>query len=422
MQISNLRQMRLEFNGFFPFMHRVHGEVRGNSITFPPSVDFGQSYSTITAGVTVTNDTALKQSAYWRAINLLSSQIASFPIGKFKKLKNGDTERIFDDTVKLINRKVNRVMRPFIWRESMQANVLVNGNAYSVIEKNRGGKPLSLILLDSTNMTPQTNGVDIVYRYIDNVYNPDQILHIPGLSFDGIKGRAVLNVAAESMGVGLAMQKYSANFFKNGAKQSGVLMHPHALSDEAKGGIRKSFEKKMKDKEGGTMILDEGMKYVPIGIPPDQQQLLQSKQFSVQEIARWFGIPPYMLFEESRSTFNNISEQGISFVRYTLTQWVERWEAELDAKLLTEEEKDNQFFWKFNMNSLMRGNLKERMEAYRTGLDLGIYNIDEVRGFEDLNELPNGQGKKHIIQVNRTPIEKLGENGNNGDSTQAGIS
>ncbi len=406
--------MKLEFNSFFPFMHRIHSEERGMSISFPPSVDFGQSYNTNTAGVTVTNDTALKQSAYWRAINLLSSQIAAFPIGKFKRLKNSDTEEIFDDSVRLLTQKTNRVMRSFIWRESMQANVLVDGNGYSFIEKNRGGKPLALKLLDSINMTPQTNGSDIVYRYFQDVYDPSQVLHIPGLSFDGIKGRAVLNVAAENMGLGLAMQKYSANFFKNGAKQSGVLMHPHALSDTAKGGLRKSFDKKMKDEEGGTMILDEGMKYIPISIPPDQQQLLQSKQFSIQDLARWFGVPPYMLFEESRSTFNNISEQGISFVRYTLTQWVERWEAEINEKLLMEGEKDDHFF-KFNMNSLMRGSLKERMVAYKAGLDIGLYNIDEVRRLEDLNNLPDGKGKKHTVQLNRTTIDKIGENGNNGE-------
>ena len=413
--------MQLSLDGTFPFIHIVENtQERGMTINWPTAeLDLyfqGNGYNTETAGVTVTNDSALKNSAYWRAINLLSSQTASFPVGKFKKLPNGDTQEVFDDSVRLITQTTNRVMRSFIWRESMQANVLVNGNGYSFIERSNAGKILSLRLLDPVNMQPQTDGSDIVYKYIDKVFLPHQVFHIPGLSFDGIKGRAVLDVAAESMGVGLAMQKYSALMFKNGAKQTGVLMHPNTLSDNAKGGLRKSFEKKLKGEEGGTMILDEGMKWIPTGIPPDQAQLLQSKQFSVQEIARWFGVPPYMLFEESRSTFNNISEQGLSFVRYTLTQWVERWEAELNAKILTEEEKADHF-WKFNMNSLMRGSLKERMEAYRTGLDLGIYNIDEVRALEDLNQLPGGMGGKHLVQINRTPIDKIGENGKQGDQT-----
>ena len=413
--------MRLDFNGVFPFIHRLESaEERGTPTINWPTADLdvyfqGNGYNTSTAGVSVTSDTALKSSAYWRAVNLIGSQTAAFPLGKFKRLPNGDTQKIYDDSVKLVTRKTNRIMRSFIWREATQANALVNGNGYSFIEKTNGGVPVALKLLDPVNVTPQTDGDIIVYKYLDRVFDSSQIFHIPGLSFDGIKGRAVLDVAAESMGVGLAMQKYSALMFKNGAKQTGVLMHPQTLSTKARDGLRTSFDKKLKGDEGGTMILDEGMKWIPTGIPPDQAQLLQSKQFSVQEIARWFGVPPHLLFEESRSTFNNISEQGMEFVRYTLTQWVERWEAELNEKLLTEDEKDNHF-WKFNMNSLMRGSLKERMEAYRTGLDLGIYNIDEVRALEDLNQLPGGDGKKHLVQMNRTTIEKLGDNGNSGDT------
>ena len=410
--------MKLDFNGTFPFIHRINGsEERGTPTINWPTAELdlyfqGNGYNTQTAGITVTSDTALKHSAYWRATNLISSQTAAFPLGKFKRLRSGDVKEIFDDSVRLVTRKTNRVMRSFIWREAMQANALVNGNGYSFIEKTNDGKPVALKLLDPVNMQPQTDGETVVYKYVDRVFDSSQVFHIPGLSFDGIKGRAVLDIAAESMGVGLAMQKYSALMFKNGAKQTGVLMHPQQLSTTAREGLRKSFDKKLKGEEGGTMILDEGMKWIPTGIPPDQAQLLQSKQFSVQEIARWFGVPPHLLFEESRSTFNNISEQGIEFVRYTLTQWVTRWEAELNEKLLLEDEKES-YFWKFNMNSLMRGSLKDRMEAYRTGLDLGIYNIDEVRALEDLNQLPGGEGKKHLVQINRTSIEKIGENGNN---------
>jgi HK97 family phage portal protein len=151
------------------------------------------------------------------------------------------------------------------------------------------------------------------------------------------------------------------------------------------------------------MILDEGMKWTPTGIPPDQAQLLQSKQFSIQEMARWFGVPVHLLFEESRSTFNNIAEQGISFVTYTLTQWVERWEAELEAKLLTEEERDDHFF-KFNMNSLMRGNPSDRAGFISQMIQNGVLSINEGRRLEDLNSIEGGD--KHYIQVNMMPIEE----------------
>lgn len=409
--------MQVEFNGFFPFIHRIFGEQRASAILSEERYgwDIGGFYQTNTAGIKVNENTALKQSAYWRAINLLGSQMASFPLGLFRRLDNGDTEEIFKDPgLRLLTRQPNNIMTPFIWRESTQANVLVNGNGYSFIDRERGGTPIALKPLDPTQVEPKTNGDILVYDYAGQAIDPYFMLHIPGLSFDGVKGKAVLQVAAENMGVGLAMQKYSSKFFENGAKQSGVLMHPGKLSTPAKDGVRTSFNKKMKDKEGGTMVLEEGMKYVPLSIPPHDQQLLESKQFSIQDMARWFGVPPYLLFEESRSTFTNIENQGAEFVRYTLTQWVERWEGELDAKLLTEAQRDDHFY-KFNMNSLLRGSPKDRATAYKIFLDYGIFNIDEVRALEDKNKLPNGQGEKHIVQLNRTTIDKIGEDENNGE-------
>jgi len=396
-------------NGKFPFIHRLEEGVehRGQVLLPWSTLDdwFAlDGYQTNTAGITITDETALKHSAYWRAVNLLSSQIASFPIGLFRRLPNGDTEEITDHpAVKLLTRKPNDLYTPFIWRESCQANVLTRGNSYSGIDKNSSGKPMSITMLNTDDMKIRVNGGKKIYDYNNTLYDPSQILHIPGLSFDGIKGKSVLHVAAESMGVGLAMQKYSASFYKSGAKQSGFLQHPQSLSPEAIAGMRASFNKNMKDVEGGTMILDEGMKYQPNSTPPIDQQLLQLKQFSVQEIARWFGIPVHLLMEESRSTFNNIAEQGLSFIIYTLTQWVERWESELEAKLLMESERDDHFF-KFNMNSLLRGNPKDRGDFISQMIQNGVLSINEGRKLEDLNSIEGGD--KHYIQVNMQAINE----------------
>jgi len=386
------------------------------SVNFPADwlknyYEFGGGFDTNAAGVSVNESTALKHSAYWRAVNLLSSQIASFPIGLFKRLPNGNTEEITDHAaVRLLTRKPNGITTPFIWKETTQANVLTKGNAYSYIDRDRQGNPVSLSILEPGNMAPKTDGKKLVYEYLQDVYDPYYILHIPGLSFDGIKGQSVLQVAAESMGVGLAMQKYSAGFYKNGAKQSGFLLHPLSLGAKAITGLKKSFDKIAKGPEGGTGVLDEGMKYQPNSTPPIDQQLLQLKQFSVQEIARWFGVPVHLLMEESRSTFNNIAEQGISFVRYTLTQWVERWEAELESKLLTEVEKDDHFF-KFNMNSLMRGNPTDRGEFIAQMIQNGVFSINDARKLEDLNSIDGGD--KHYVQVNMQPIDAPPKEQNN---------
>jgi len=412
--------MLFELSSKFPFVSRISGEQRSAKMQGIKRLwDEWLGGGATSAGVTVTSETALKHSAYWRAVNLLSSQIASFPIGLFKRLPNGNTEEVFKHpAVRLLTRQPNNIMTPFIWKESTQANALTQGNGYSYIRRDNGGNPLSLIMLDSKNMDPRAEDNELIYDYGGEIIAPYFVLHIPGISFDGVKGKAVLSAATESLGVGLAMQKYSADMFKNGAKQTGVLTHPMQLSPEARVGLRTSFDKNIKGPDGGTMVLDEGMKWQSTGIPPDQAQLLQSKQFSVQEMARWFGIPPFLLFEESRSTFSNISDQGLAFIIYTLTQWVERWEAELEAKLLTEVERDDHFF-KFNMGSLMRGNPKDRAEYYAKMAEYGFMTINEVRRKEDLNSIEGGD--EHLVQVNRTSLNKLSD-GTEGNEIPPGAS
>lgn len=406
--------MAIVLGGKFPFLHRIStgtGASGGNTDMMTWDYWYnGSSYNSSTAGINVTSTTALKLSAYWRAINLLSSQIAGFPIGLFKRLPNGDTEQITDHpSVKLLKLRPNNIMNPLVWRESMQASALIHGNGYSLIERTSTGVPTALKMLDATQVDPRTDGNSLVYK-CGNMggYDSYYILHIPSLIFDGIKGKAILEAAAESMGVALAMQKYSADTYQNGAKQSGVLTHPLQLSDTAVDGVRRSFNKKIKDKDGGVMVLDEGMKFQPLSMPPDQQQLIQSKQFSVQDMARWFGIPPYLLFEESRSTFTNIESQGLEFVRYTLTQWVTRWEAELKIKLLTADEQQDHFY-KMNMGSLLRGDLKSRYEAYGIGIEKGWLNPNEVRGLEDLNKIPGGD--IYTQQINKEPLGNTKKDG-----------
>ena len=156
------------------------------------------------------------------------------------------------------------------------------------------------------------------------------------------------------------------------------------------------------------MILEEGMKYQNITIPPDQAQFLASRKFSVTEIARWFGIPPHFLADLDRATFSNIEHQTIEFVSYSLMPWLRRWENELDKKLLKEDEKDDCFF-KFNVNALLRGDQKSRYEAYATALRMGWMNVNEVRDLEEMNRIEGGD--KYFIEVNRQDMLKPGKNG-----------
>ena len=272
----------------------------------------------------------------------------------------------------------------------MQACALTLGNGYSYIKRKGNGEPISLELLDPVEVEPILKDGSLIYKLgADRGVSPYFMLHVPALSMRGVKGLSVLEAGAESMGINLAMQKFKGDMFKNGAKQTGILTHPMPLSEKARAGVGRSFEQNMTQKDGGTMVLDEGMKFQSLSWSPIDAQLIQLEQLGIQDIARFFGIPPHLLFDESRSTFNNIAEQGLQFVIYTLRQWVTRWEAELNAKLLTEEEAVDHSF-KFNMNALMRGDLKSRYEAYAIGIVNRFIKPNEARAWEELNRIPGG--------------------------------
>lgn len=425
--------MKIEIGGKFPFIRnketvqlrenvvRLSDEVaqlRASINTPGASLEdwftlVGWDTSTY-AGVTVNQDSALTHSAVWRAINILSSSIAQLPIGLYRKEKNGDITEAKDHPAYQLLKEPNGIQTGYIFRETMQYSICSWGNGYAFIERDDRNNPETLNIWEAANVEIIVEDGQVYYRQRPDrkLFNANFILHIPALSADGLVGKSPIQVAKESIAGGLAVQKFGNKFYANGAKQSGVLTHPGRLGDKGTQNLRKSFNKIMKDDEGGTMILEEGLQYNNISIPPDQAQFLESRKFSVNEIARWYGVPPHLLADLERSTYNNIEHQGIEFVIYSLMPWIRRWEDELNRKLLREEEKKDHYF-KFNVNGLLRGDSKTRFEAYGLALDRGWMNIDEVRALEEMNQLPDELGKKYLVQVNRTPIEKLGNEKNN---------
>lgn len=409
--------MQVDLDWRFPFFHKLSvadmPEERAN-VNIPVAATwqylFGDEYSASESGIAVNSDTALTLSAVWRAISIISQTISTLPLALYRRLDNGDREMLTGHPAMRLINNPNQLATPILLKEAIQTSVLSWGNGYGYITRSRNYEPLALRTLDPEKVTVRSEGKSVFYDVQDLGVGieSDRILHIPGLSFNGITGKSPIEVARNSLGGGLAVQRYGNKFFANGAKSSGILKHPGRLGDKGIDNLRRSFDKKMAKDEGGTMILEEGMDYVALSIPPDQAQFLASKKFTVEEVARWFGVPPHLLSDLDRSTFNNIEHQGIEFVTYSLMPWIRRWEEELARKLLREDEKDSHFF-KFNINGLLRGDAKTRAEYYKYMLDLGVMNINEVRNLEELNDIPGGN--QHLVQVNRTPIEKLGNDG-----------
>ncbi len=237
----------------------------------------------------------------------------------------------------------------------------------------------------------------IKYTYSDDitnqtyVYRPDQVFHLKSLSIDGVTGLSPIAQAREAVGLSLATEEYGAKFFGNGARPGGVLEHPGILKDPEK--LRESWNKVYQGTRNShkVAVLEEGMKYHTIGIAPEDAQFLETRKYQVNEICRIFRVPPHLVGDLERATFSNIEHQSIEFVQHTIRPWLVRWEQAISRSLLDEKER-LLYFAKFNVDGLMRGDYKSRMEGYAVGRQNGWLSANDIRGLEDLPPIPKEQG------------------------------
>lgn len=362
------------------------------------------------AGTPANKKTVLTLTAVWRAVNILSGTIAALPLHVYRR--NDDGSRLRDDShaaAKLLH-KPNRNVTDFMFRETMQAVLLMWGNTYAMIRRTDRGFPEELVLVHPSDVTPMMHQQNRHYSVkVDNhVYTvPDKdMIHIPGLSFDGMQGYSPLAVMRESMGLGLAAQKFGARFFGSGANMDGVVQVPGSLNDKAYERLRNSWNEKYQGLSNShkTAILEGDAKYVRIGIPPEEAQFLQTRKFQITEVARMFGIAPHLLSDLDRATHNNIEHQGMEFVMFTLTPWIKRWEAELNKKLFGADDRGN-YFCEFNLNGLLRGDSKSRSEYYRAMFSIGAMNPNQIRQLE--NEAPYEGGDQYFAQGAYIPIDDI---------------
>ncbi|MGB4093626.1 MAG: phage portal protein, partial [Ruminococcus flavefaciens] len=235
-----------------------------------------------------------------------------------------------------------------------------------------------------TDEKPGEHDKDIIFRR-------DEILHIPGLGFNGLVGFSPIAMMKNALGAVMAVERYGSAFFKNGAQPAGVLEHPGVLKDPQK--IRDNWTKAYGGARNAHRIavLEEGMQYKPISLPPEDSQFLSTREFDVEEICRMFQVPPHLVQDLKRSTFNNIEHQGIAFVQYSLMPWIIRIEKGIMKDLLLEEEQDV-YFPKFNVDGLMRGDYQSRMNAYAIGVGNGFFSPNDVRRLENMDLIPDDQG------------------------------
>ena len=241
-----------------------------------------------------------------------------------------------------------------------------------------------------------------------DILRPSDVLHIPGLGFDGLVGYSPIAMAKNAIGMAIACEEYGAKFFANGAAPGGVLEHPGTIKDPQR--VRESWQSTFGGSGNANKIavLEEGMKYTPIGISPEQAQFLETRKFQINEIARIFRVPPHMVGDLEKSSFSNIEQQSLEFVKYTLEPWVTRWEQTIQRSLLSTGEK-SRYFVKFNLEGLLRGDYQSRMNGYATARQNGWMSANDIRELENLDRIPTEEGGDlYLINGNMLPLRDAG--------------
>lgn len=367
------------------------------------------------AGVSVTMDSALTMAAVFACVRILAEDVAKLPLLVYKRRKDGGKDRAVDHPLyEILHNAPNEEMTSYAWREGQQAWLGSWGNAYSIIRSNRGGQVVELWPLRSEWMQVNRDNGNLVYEYsVDGLqpktYPASMILHTHGFGFDGIQGYSPIRLARQTIGLGMAAEGYGARFFANDARPGIVLKHPGKLSQGAADRLKEESEKfSGMGNQWKPRLLEEGLEIIEVGVPPEDAQFLQTRKFQVEEVARWFRMPPHKIQDLERSTNNNIEHQSIEYVVDTLLPWLTRWEQALTQKLLTERERSQGYFVAFLVDGLLRGDITSRYEAYTKARQWGWMSADDVRALENLNPLPGDQGKIYMVPLNMIPAESVG--------------
>ena len=238
--------------------------------------------------------------------------------------------------------------------------------------------------------------------------NPEDVLHIPGLGFDGVMGYSPIALEKAAIGLGIAAEEYGSKFFQNGARPSGILTHPNTVKDPA--ALRASWNAAYGGSGNASRVavLEEGMTFVPLSMPNNEAQFLETRKFQVTEICRIFRVPPHMIGDLERATFSNIESQNISFAVHTIRPWLVRIEQAINKTLIPENEKDR-YYAQFNIDGLMRGDYKSRMEGYAIARQNGWMSANDIRALENLNPISEEEGgNAYLVNGNMIPISLAG--------------
>ena len=397
-------------------------KARGSPKNSLPGDGYRPYVGRTTSGNSVTQRSSMQLTAVYCCVRVLSEAVAGLPLITYRYGKKGTKQRAEDQPLYLLlHDEPNPEMTSFSFRETLMTHLLLYGNAFAQIIRNGKGEVIALypLMPDRMKVDRDEHG-RIYYEYMKQqdeaatmktgtvILSPEDVLHIPGLGFDGLVGYSPIAMAKNAIGMASACEEYGASFFANGASPGAVLEHPGVLKDPEK--VRTAWQEAYggPHKANRVAVLEEGMKFTPISINPQEAQFLETRKFQIEEIARIFRVPLHLIGDLDHATFSNIEEQSLEYVQYTLQPWLIRWEQAIQRSLFTPEEKKT-MFCRFNVDGLLRGNYQSRMQGYSIGIANGFMSVNDVRALEQMDLIPDEEGgNTYMVNGTMTPPRNIG--------------
>lgn len=358
-----------------------------------------EMFGTTASSQYITEEFSLNISAVWACVQLLADSISTMPLHLFERTPQG--RKLIDNhhAIEIIHRP-NEYISQLDLIYHLMVGVTLWGNGYARLHRDNASRITKISLLQPTDVTPILSPDDILfYRVKGENVNYEDIIHLKGLSVDGIVGKSPIQVHRENLILTNNVQSYGSKFFTEGGNTAGVFEYPSALKEDAFKRLKMQLAEQFQGiKNAHTpLLLEGGMKYNRINIPLEDAQFLGTRKFQKNEIATIFKVPPHMIGDLERATFSNIEHQAQEFITYSLMPYLVKLETELNFKILLTSER-NRFYFKFNIKGLLRSDSKTRSEYYKNLNLIGVYSPNEIRELEEMNGYEGGDS--HYIQQN----------------------
>lgn len=347
----------------------------------------------------INSETAMKFTAVFACNRVLSETLASMPVMEYRKNKDGTREQTRDTAIyDILHNKPNEYMSPFNFKESCMGAINLGGNAVCQRLLNKTGDLVELYPYshNRVNISWNKDTKELEYKITGDgsttILNRSQVLHIPGLSLDGIIGLSPIQYVSQAIRLGLSYEKFGVEFYKNGANSSGFFKHPTSLGEEAFNRLKKDLKTNYTGltNTGTPMLLEDGMEYIQNTINPADAQLIENKRFQTEDICRIYRVPLHLVQDLSRSTNNNIEQQSLEFVMYTMLPHFKRWEENINMQLLSDDERKAGYYIEFNVSGLLRGDMKTRSDSYAIARQWGWFSVNDIRRLENMSPIENG--------------------------------